>query len=815
MVRSARAARVVLVSTILLTSFIGLRVWINGNSFNAEALEPDNIVGHIETLSSPEYAGRVAGSRANERALEYIRNHFIQIGVEPAGVNNTWNQPFTALIPEIDAAPVFSVADEGGTTIREFVMYEDYRVLASGYGSGLDFSGDLILIGHNLSSIDPALLYNRIVVLESHLMVDKKIEYVLENGGRGVLFPFERNWSFGYRYVDQLQKSLSTADKSGARLMVGNIGHGAYRFLTDLAGDQNLFERERPFAVIPNVEFKAEIRFPVVNTMNLLGRIDGRGGGDRVLLLTAAVDGVGADTTGRIFPGAVSNVSGIATLLEIARVVAAQKSSPYKTIVFAVWNGEENQNSGSRHYADHPLFPLEKTTVVHLDSLGGTGDSFTRIESDSRYGRVLQSKLKLYAGDAGLPAAAMGVTQPGSLGAFIDRDVPGVLLKTGDETTNAYDDTVASVNMTAVEGAAGVVLSFLKRDVYRDLAADYLRTADRVLLWVLVAALSVTTAITAVFNTRPGLKIRNVSVEQVYFHPATELLRKSFYYLLPIGSALFLLVLLVNLPPNGTIESVNGESVTNYSVYLSVKNAVLFLRALLHGGIGTSSVRGSILQVTLSSSFRSLKLIAVSLLLSLIVGIGRSVIGNYRKRGPGPLRSVDTLVLASVPDVAVVLAGLLLYVYTAQQFPDLRQVVNLKEFVLPLVTLSILPSAYISRMSFITIREELRKEYVRHALAKGYSKTQVFAREVMPAVFAGVLDAVPTLMTVILTNLIIVEYLFNYQGIIYYLLYFYKQHDGGSFIALAVAVGGVYVLFTSIARLAGYLINPMKRKNLR
>ena len=101
--------------------------------------------------------------------------------------------------------------------------------------------------------------------------------------------------------------------------MVGNIGRDAYGFLHDLVGAENLFDRERPFAIVPNVTFRAEIQFPIVDTMNLLGKIEGRGRGDRILLLTAAVDGVGAGTEDRYFPGAVNSVSGIARLLKRKR----------------------------------------------------------------------------------------------------------------------------------------------------------------------------------------------------------------------------------------------------------------------------------------------------------------------------------------------------------------------------------------------------------------------------------------------------------------------------------------------------------------
>jgi hypothetical protein len=94
-------------------------------------------------------------------------------------------------------------------------------------------------------------------------------------------------------------------------------------------------------------------------------------------LLTAHYDHLGfgwpdprKGDEGRLHPGADDNASGVAVLLELARVLAAD-ARPKRTIVFVAFTGEETALAGSRHYAAHPVFPLDKVIgVVNVDSVG-------------------------------------------------------------------------------------------------------------------------------------------------------------------------------------------------------------------------------------------------------------------------------------------------------------------------------------------------------------------------------------------------------------------------------------------------------------
>ena len=64
----------------------------------------------------------------------------------------------------------------------------------------------------------------------------------------------------------------------------------------------------------------------------------------------------------------------------------------------------------------------------------------------------------------------------------------------------------------------------------------------------------------------------------------------------------------------------------------------------------------------------------------------------------------------------------------------------------------------------------------------------------------------------IISNMIIVEYLFNYNGVVYYLLYFFKRQDINGFIVLSLTLGVIFILFTWGIKSVAKFINPLKKE---
>lgn len=76
------------------------------------------------------------------------------------------------------------------------------------------------------------------------------------------------------------------------------------------------------------------------------------------------------ENKGKVHPGADDNASGIAVLLELARVLG-QSFKPDRTLVFVAFSGEEAGRLGSKHFVQQQRFPVKNTIgMLNLDTVG-------------------------------------------------------------------------------------------------------------------------------------------------------------------------------------------------------------------------------------------------------------------------------------------------------------------------------------------------------------------------------------------------------------------------------------------------------------
>ncbi|HEY0376231.1 MAG TPA: M20/M25/M40 family metallo-hydrolase [Pyrinomonadaceae bacterium] len=78
-----------------------------------------------------------------------------------------------------------------------------------------------------------------------------------------------------------------------------------------------------------------------------------------------------APREGEIHHGADDNASGVAGVLELARIFAAKRREMKRTLVFIAFGGEEEGLLGSNYYVNHPIWPLDKTVaMINMDMIG-------------------------------------------------------------------------------------------------------------------------------------------------------------------------------------------------------------------------------------------------------------------------------------------------------------------------------------------------------------------------------------------------------------------------------------------------------------
>jgi hypothetical protein len=101
---------------------------------------------------------------------------------------------------------------------------------------------------------------------------------------------------------------------------------------------------------------------------------------DQSAVLGAHLDHLGtgwpdvhAGDEGKVHPGADDNASGVAVLLELARVLAAGERPP-RSVVFVAFTGEEAGRLGSQYYVAHPVRPIANMEgMINLDTVGRLG----------------------------------------------------------------------------------------------------------------------------------------------------------------------------------------------------------------------------------------------------------------------------------------------------------------------------------------------------------------------------------------------------------------------------------------------------------
>jgi Zn-dependent M28 family amino/carboxypeptidase len=125
---------------------------------------------------------------------------------------------------------------------------------------------------------------------------------------------------------------------------------------------------------------KGSAEKPVVKLRNVVGLLPGSDPElkDSYVIVSAHYDHIGVRSQGegdRINNGANDDGSGTVSVIELASALASLKQKPKRSVVFITWFGEEKGLQGSRYYARHPIFPLEKTVaMVNLEQLGRTDD---------------------------------------------------------------------------------------------------------------------------------------------------------------------------------------------------------------------------------------------------------------------------------------------------------------------------------------------------------------------------------------------------------------------------------------------------------
>src|SRR5690625_3358542 len=110
---------------------------------------------------------------------------------------------------------------------------------------------------------------------------------------------------------------------------------------------------------------------------NVIARIPGHGDTDENIIFSAHWDHFGIATPvdgDSIYNGAIDNGTGIAALMEIARVYNEVGFEPERSIIFLFVTAEEQGLLGSEYYTTHPIYPTTSTVAnLNIDQIEDIG----------------------------------------------------------------------------------------------------------------------------------------------------------------------------------------------------------------------------------------------------------------------------------------------------------------------------------------------------------------------------------------------------------------------------------------------------------
>ena len=194
---------------------------------------------------------------------------------------------------------------------------------------------------------------------------------------------------------------------------------------------------------------------------------------------------------------------------------------------------------------------------------------------------------------------------------------------------------------------------------------------------------------------------------------------------------------------------------------------VRFLDGLLHGDLGTSarySVGAPIAGIIAKKAPVSIRLGLLSMALSLVAGIP---LGEAMARGKGKfwdkLGTVYIVFINAVP-AAVYYIFIQMYGTELMGISMLFDEANPITWVLPVVSMSLGNTAYYAMWLRRYMVDEMNKDYVRLARAKGVSSKRIMMRHVLRNAFVPMIQYIPTSILYTICGSIYIESLYSIPG---------------------------------------------------
>ncbi len=379
------------------------------NSINA-----DDMKERISVLASDDFLGRAPATEGEEKTINYLAGQFRQIGLQPANGDSYFQE---VSLVELTAEPAdMHISGEKGNFDLRFsddfvgctsqttdeINIDDSEIIFVGYGinapengwndyEGLDVKGKTVLMLVNdpgYATSDPELFNGRAMTIYGRWTW--KYEEAARQGARAAIIIHETGaasypWEVVQNGWTGAQSSLVGNALSESDLQLqGWVTTESAEKMFEAAGvdyEQALKSAAtrgfKPFSMklTESIDFLNRVKHTTSN--NVAAILPGSERPGEYIIYSAHWDHFGVNPSFKgdsILNGAVDNATGTAALLELAEAFVSLPKRQERSVVFLAVTCEEQGLLGSQYYAEHPLYPLDKTVAdINMDGLNITG----------------------------------------------------------------------------------------------------------------------------------------------------------------------------------------------------------------------------------------------------------------------------------------------------------------------------------------------------------------------------------------------------------------------------------------------------------
>ncbi|MEO6868447.1 MAG: M28 family peptidase [Ginsengibacter sp.] len=376
----------------------------------AETITRQDLKKQLTIIASAEMEGRETGTEGQRKAAAYIESQFKEIGLISPKSLDGYQQHYPlyrdSLIPgklkvgndfltygtDYLLQPGTSKEDELNASE---IVFAGYGISDNSYDdyAGKNVKGKIVLIVNGEPKAnDQYLVSGTDKPSRWGFSMTMKAAKAKEMGATGIIYVNTMMGTISPRMTESsLNSNMSfphLSDKE--KLTVINlIGARLKNIFGEANADKilNAAKAKEPLNIM-SISAKTDIMLSYkkirieLQASNVIGFVEGSDKKDEYVFLTAHYDHLGkrGDV---IYYGADDDGSGTVTVIEMAQAFAKAKKEghgPRRTVVFMTVSGEEKGLWGSEYYSDHPIYPMDKTSVdLNTDMIG-------RIDPNRNYG---------------------------------------------------------------------------------------------------------------------------------------------------------------------------------------------------------------------------------------------------------------------------------------------------------------------------------------------------------------------------------------------------------------------------------------------